>query len=43
MCPPNEGHFGDNILYVNSANLFFVERFSSSGGSKCIVGVILGP
>ena len=37
--PPNEGHFGDNI---NSANLFFVERFSTLGGSECIVGVILG-
>ena len=40
MEPPNKGHFGDNI---NSADLFFVERFSSLGGSKCIVGIILGP
>ena len=38
--PLNKGHFGDNI---NSADLFFVERFSSLGGSKCIVGIILGP
>ena len=36
----NKGHFGDNI---NSSDLFFVERFSSLGGSKCIVGIILGP
>ena len=27
---------------VNSATVFFIERFSSSGGSKCIVGIILG-
>ena len=27
---------------INLANLFFVERFSFLGGSKCIVGVILG-
>ena len=38
--PPNKGHFGDNI---NSADLFFVERFSSLGGSKCILGLTLGP
>ena len=38
--PPNKGHFGDDI---NSADFFFVERFSSSEGSKCIVGIILGP
>ena len=38
--PPNKGHFGDSM---NSADLFFVERFSSLGGSKCIVGIILGP
>ena len=37
--PLNKGHFGDNI---NSADLFFVERLSSLGGSKCIVGIILG-
>ena len=36
----NKGHFGDNI---NSADLFFVERLSSLGGSECIVGIILGP
>ena len=35
----NKGHLGDNI---NSADLFFVERFFSLGGSICIVGVILG-
>ena len=35
--PPNKGHFGDDI---NSADLFFVERLR---GSKCIVGIILGP
>ena len=29
--PPNKGHFGDDI---NSADLFFVERFSSWGGVK---------
>ena len=38
--PPNKGHFGDDI---NSADLFFVERFSSLEGSKCIVKIILGP
>ena len=32
MEPLNKGHFGDSI---NSADLFFVERFSSLGGSKC--------
>ena len=37
---PNKGHFGDDI---NSADLFFVERFSSSGDSNCIVGIILEP
>ena len=37
--PPNRGHFRDDI---NSADLFFVEKFSSLGGSKCIVGIILG-
>ena len=37
--PLNKGHFGDNI---NSADLFFAERISSLGGSKCIVGIILG-
>ena len=36
----NKGHFSDDI---NSADLLFVERFSSLGGSKCIVGIILGP
>ena len=38
--PLNTGHFGDDM---NSADSFFVERFSSLGGSKCIVGIILGP
>ena len=38
--PPDKGHFGDN---TNSAALLSVERFSSLGGSKCIVGNILGP
>ena len=38
--PQNKGHFGDNI---NLADLFFVERFSSLGGSKHIIGIILGP
>ena len=38
--PPDKGHFGDNL---NSADLFFVKRFSSLGGSECFVGVILGP
>ena len=33
MKPPNKGHVGDNI---NSVVLFFVERLSSFGGSKCI-------
>ena len=28
---------------VHSADLFFVERFSSLAGSKCIAGIILGP
>ena len=37
--PPNKGHFGDDI---NSADLLFVERLSSLGGSECIVGIILG-
>ena len=26
---------------INSADLFFVERLSPLGGSKCIVGIIL--
>ena len=39
--PPNKGHFRDNI---NSADLFFVERYSSLGGSKQnILEIILGP
>ena len=38
--PLNKGHSGDKI---NSADLFFVGRLSSLGGSKCIVGIILGP
>ena len=38
--PANKGLFGDDIY---SADLFFVERFSSLGGSKCTVGIILGP
>ena len=37
--PPNKGHLGDDI---NSADSFFVERLSSLGGSKCIIGIILG-
>ena len=37
--PLNKGHFGD---YMNSADLFIIERFSSLGGSKCNVGIILG-
>ena len=36
--PPNKGHFGDDI---NSANLFFAERFFSLGVSKCIVVIPL--
>ena len=32
--PPNKGHSGDNI---KSADVFFVERFSSLSGSECIV------
>ena len=36
---PNKGHFGDNI---NSADLFFEEKFSYLGGSKCIVGIGTG-
>ena len=36
MGPLNKGHFGDNI---NSADLFFVERFSSLGGFKCVVEI----
>ena len=39
VAPLNKGPFGEDI---NLANLFFVERFSSLGGSKCIVGTILG-
>ena len=38
--PPNKGHFGDGI---NSADLFFVERFLVFGRFKCIVGIIMGP
>ena len=37
--PLNRGHLGDDI---NSADLFFVERFSSLGGSKSIVGPCIG-
>ena len=37
--PPNKGCLGEDI---NSADVFFVERLSSLGGSKCIVGIILG-
>ena len=40
MEPPNKGHFGDDI---SSADSLFVERLSSLGGSKCILGIILGP
>ena len=36
----NRGHFGDDM---NSADLLFVGRFSSLGGSRCIVGIILRP
>ena len=32
-------HFGDGI---NSTPLFFVERFSSLGGSNCTVGITWG-
>ena len=39
--PPNIRNFGDDIR--NSADLFFIERFSSLGGSKCTVGIIPGP
>ena len=35
-----KGHFGDDTY---SADLFFVERFSFLGGSKCIVRIILRP
>ena len=38
--PPHKGHFGDN---TNSADLSFVERFSSLRGSKYIAGIILEP
>ena len=31
--PPNKGHIWDDI---NSADLFFVERFSSLGGSNAL-------
>ena len=37
--PLSEGHFEDGL---NSTDLFFVERFSSFGCSKCTVGIILG-
>ena len=40
MEPSNKGHFADNM---NSADLFFVGRFFSLGGSKCTVGITLGP
>ena len=39
MEPLDKEHFGDDI---NLGDLFFVERFSSLGGSKCIVRIILG-
>ena len=35
----NKGDFVDNI---HSADLFFIERLSSLGGSKCIAGTLLG-
>ena len=38
MEPPNREQFGGDI---NSADLFFVEGFSSLGGSKCIVETTL--
>ena len=38
--PPNKEHFGDNI---SSAALLFVERLSSLGDSRCIVGIMLRP
>ena len=37
---PNIGHIWSDI---NSVDLFFVERFSSLGSSKSIVGILLGP
>ena len=37
--PSNKGHFVDDI---NSIDLLFVERFSSLGGSKCIVETYTG-
>ena len=40
MEPANKGHFEDNKY---SADLFFVERFTSLGGSKCTAGNIPGP
>jgi hypothetical protein len=36
--PTNVGDFGDSM---NSADLFFVDRFSSLGGLICIVEIIL--
>ena len=38
--PPDKGHFGDN---VNSADLFFIERFYLCGGSKRTVGITVEP
>ena len=38
--PPNKGHLIDSI---KSVDLFFFEWFSSLGGSKCIIGITLGP
>ena len=39
--PPNKGHLQDIKDNINSADLFLVERFSSLGGSKYVVGIIL--
>ena len=38
--PLNKGHFWTG---TNSADLFFVKRLFSLGGSQSIVGIILGP
>ena len=38
--PMNKGQFEDDI---SSTDQFFIERFSSLGGSKCIIGIILKP
>ena len=38
--PLNKGHFWTGTI---SADLFFVKRLFSLGGSKRIVGIVLGP